>query len=89
MTFITGFITTFIATFIPLILFVIAIILILVFYCIAKEFYTIAQKKGYDNKKYFWWTFFFGVLGCLVVIALPDKNKQATGNILSDELPPL
>ena len=41
---------------------------------IALEFASIAREKGYDDAKYFWYTFFFGVIGMLMVIALPDRD---------------
>ena len=42
---------------------------------IATEFYKAAEEKGYPHKKYMWITFFFGVVGMLLVIALPDRGK--------------
>ncbi len=44
-------------------------------YIICKEFYAAAVQKGYEGKKYFWYGFFFGLVGYLLVIALPDKKK--------------
>lgn len=56
-------------------------------YLIAKEFYISAQQKGYSEKKYLWLCFLLGVIGYLLVIALPDRgNVQQT---TSDELPDL
>lgn len=40
----------------------------------AKEFQHIAEMKGYDGSKYFWWTLFFTFAGMLMVIALPTKT---------------
>ena len=54
-------------------------------YIIAKEFYSAAVTKGYSNKKYLWYCFFLGMIGYLVVIALP--NKIVTTNQSADELP--
>lgn len=54
---------------------------------IAKEFYFAAQAKGYYEKKYLWICFFLGVVGYLLIIALPDRasgEKEA-----SDDLPAL
>ena len=43
---------------------------------IASEFYAVVEKKGYEDRKYFWYCFFFGVVGYLLVIALPDRDKR-------------
>ena len=50
-------------------------------YVIAKEFYSIALSKGYSEKKYLWFCFFFGVAGYLLVIALPNKTNKETNNM--------
>ena len=48
-------------------------------YLIAKEFYIAAQGKGYSQKKYFWICFFLGIIGYLLVIALPScTNAEDT-----------
>lgn len=58
----------------------------------------IAEMKGYDREKYIYWVFFFGILGVLMVVALPDKklrealgnsNKKISNEFDSDELPAL
>ena len=54
-------------------------------YVIAKEFYSAAVTKGYSNRKYLWYCFFLGMIGYLMVIALP--NKIVTTNQSADELP--
>ena len=54
-------------------------------YIIEKEFYSAAVTKGYSNKKYLWYCFFLGMIGYLMVIALP--NKIVTTNQSADELP--
>ena len=43
-------------------------------YLIAKEFEFIATEKGYNGKRYFWYSFLTGMLGYLLVIALPNKK---------------
>ena len=67
-------------------LLIIAIIL-WVLYLIAKEFYAAALAKGYSDKKYFWFCFLLGMVGYLLVIALPDRRN--TPKAISDELPDL
>ena len=42
-------------------------------YIIAKEFEAAAIAKGYTEKKYFWYSFLLGIIGYLLVIALPKK----------------
>ena len=58
-----------------------------ILWLVAKEFYVAAKAKGYYEKKYLWICFLLGVIGYLLVIALPDRgNVQQT---TSDELPDL
>ena len=51
---------------------------------VAREFATIAEMKGHDETKYFWFTFLLGIVGMLMVIALPDKGKSDQKTALSD-----
>ena len=48
-------------------------VLILDFY-LAMLCYNAASDKGYPEKKYFFISFFFGLVGYLIVIALPNKR---------------
>lgn len=63
-----------------------AALIVLAWY-VAKEFERIAQKKGHYEKRYFWWSFLVGILGYLMVIALP--NHAVAAKPLDDELPDL
>ena len=45
---------------------------------IANCFYDIARYKGFDEKRYFWMPFLFGVVGYILVAALPDRKKEQT-----------
>ena len=61
---------------------------------IASEFRHIAAKKGFDERKYFWWTFLLSFIGMLMVIALPDHGVNKTvvpvnTQLEDDELPDL
>lgn len=47
--------------------------LLILDYFIADEFRCIAQMKGYCGRKYFWWSFFTGFVGYLMVAALPNR----------------
>lgn len=49
--------------------------LLLLDYFVADEYRMIAQKKGYCGRKYFWWSFFLGFVGYLMVVALPERNR--------------
>ena len=51
-------------------------LLIYLWYKVSNTFYEIACEKGYDEKKYLWWTFFLGIIGMLMVVALPDHQKE-------------
>ena len=43
---------------------------------IANCFYEIACMKGFHDKCYFWLPFLFGIVGYLLVVALPDRKKE-------------
>ena len=45
----------------------------------ALEFSSIAVEKGHDGTKYFWYTFLLGIMGALMVVALPDRNLNVNG----------
>lgn len=64
-----------------------AILLIWIDYLVSNEFYLAAQAKGYARKKYFWICFLLGVIGYLLVIALPDRSEA--NHLTNDELPEL
>lgn len=60
-----------------LVIFWVALIVSVIMWAfLANEFYSAACAKGFDSRKYFWMTFFLGILGALVVIALPDHGKK-------------
>lgn len=58
-------------------LFLFVIIGLIISYIFANEFFAIATKKGYNDSKYFWYCFLFGIAGYLMVVALPQKTVQA------------
>lgn len=49
------------------------IALLVLDYFIAEEFRAIARMKGYCGRRYFWWSFFLGFIGYLMVVALPER----------------
>lgn len=68
----------------------IAIVYLILDYYIAKWFSEAAGAKGYHDSKYFWICFFFGFIGYLLVIALPDRNQRSADiDELPNELPTL
>ena len=52
-----------------------AILLLCVDGLLAAEFFEIANFKGYDDQKYFWYAFLFGIPGFLLIMAIPTKNN--------------
>ena len=50
---------------------------LIVLFFSAGEFQSIAEMKGHEGKKFFWWTFLAGPIGMLMVVALPDRNAPA------------
>ena len=61
------------------------IIGLIIVYIAARSFGKIAEMKGHDGKTYFWWVFWLGIFGMMMVIALPDRNQTVSTVSLSDE----
>ena len=55
--------------------FIAALVFLICDFIIAGEFASIADKKGYDGTKYGVYTFFFGIAGMLMVVALPSVHQ--------------
>ena len=53
-----------------------AIIVVALTSFLAGCFYEVACEKGFDDQKYYWISFFCGVVGYLLVIALPDRAGE-------------
>ena len=66
-----------------------ALVVIVICAIIAWEFSNIAKKKGYYEKRWFWYSFLFTVCGYLMIIALPNKNTDTAAGRQFDELPEL
>lgn len=64
-----------------------AAVAVWILWLVAKEFYAAAKAKGYSEKKYLWICFLLGVIGYLLVVALPDRGNAPKA--ISDELPDL
>ena len=52
------------------------VIALVIDYVIARRFADIAEMKGHEGNTYFWFTFLLGVVGMLMVIALPVETKD-------------
>lgn len=49
-------------------------------FIIAREFSRIAKDKGHNGRRYFHFCFWLGLVGMLMVIALPDRPGQAAAS---------
>lgn len=56
------------------------IILLALNFIIAREFRRIAEDKGHNGRRYFHFCFWLGLVGMLMVIALPDRAGQAAAS---------
>ena len=73
-----------------LIAILIPVILLVINWFVAKQFHEIAKMKGYPERKYLWWCFWLGVVGYLMVVALPNRGNMPSNAIINtDELPEL
>ena len=52
---------------------------------VAKKFADIAEMKGHAGSEYFWWVFLTGILGILMVIALPNENATFNQYVTYDK----
>ena len=56
--------------------FMLSVLALVIWIVIANEFGNIAELKGYYKTKYAWYTFLFSFAGMLMVVALPNLNKE-------------
>lgn len=66
----------------------IVIVYFVLAYFIAGWFSEVASEKGYSSPKYFWICFFMGLVGQLLVIALPDRGRGVDASGEQPELRP-
>jgi hypothetical protein len=65
-----------------------AIAVIAIDILISLEFYKIAEMKGHPERKYLWLSVLLGIIGYLLVVALPDRRQDAAVQpIPTDDLP--
>ncbi|MBQ5770255.1 MAG: hypothetical protein IIW08_03660 [Clostridia bacterium] len=60
--------------FIPVICFL--VIFLIIWFGASKNFAAIAADKGYTEKKWFHYCFWMGLIGMLMVCAMPDKKRR-------------
>ena len=60
------------------------VISIVVWVLICKKFYNIAADKGHESAGYFLLPFFFGIIGFLIVAALPDRGDPRVNQLVAD-----
>ena len=71
--------------------FIVAIVYFILAWMFGDAFRDIAEMKGHEGRKYFWWTFILGLVGMMMVIALPDlyarpeKQSVQTGQSSSQQ----
>lgn len=63
----------------------------------ASYFHEIAVMKGHTESRYFWLPLLLPIMGCLLVVALPDRNPDnakintqdfsSSTTVTNDELP--
>lgn len=63
---------------------ILLIVGLIISYVLSEEFMNIAKKKGYTDRKYFWFSFLFGIAGYLMVVALPVREFN-TSKTASDK----
>lgn len=63
-----------------------AALLFWVDFLISREFYRAAQAKGFNERKYFWLPFWLGIVGYLLVIALPSGNPDFFSDDITEDL---
>ena len=58
----------------------VGVLYVIILFAICFKFASIAEMKGHNKSTYFWWCFWCGIFGMLVVIALPDRNMPKTNS---------
>lgn len=55
---------------------VVLIIALVIWFKICKNMSRIAADKGYTERRWFHYCFWLGMVGFLMIIAMPDKNRR-------------
>lgn len=76
----------------PLLIVLIVAAVLVIDWFVAKEFYRISCDKGYPEQKYLWIAFLLGIIGYILIAAMPNKNKtdnlQVSGNAANNNVAP-
>lgn len=59
-----------------IIVLLVLVLAIVIWYKIAKNMARIAADKGYTERKWFHYCFWLGLVGFLMVCAMPDKRRR-------------
>ena len=60
------------------------VLFLIVNHIISLRFSEIAEMKGHADRSYYWYVFLLGVLGILMVIALPDIASRSKNAVSQD-----
>ncbi len=61
-------------------------LLIYVIIFVTGEFADIAERKGYDRRRYWHVAFWLGGIGYLIIIGLPDMNTRTAQKLIASRL---
>ncbi len=64
---------------------ILLVVYFLIEYFVAGWFYEVVEAKGYRDRKYFWICFWLGIVGYLLVIALPNRSEVAANKSAGTE----
>ena len=68
-------------------LFIVLVLFFVVNCFVANVFGDIAQEKGHEKNKYFWYCFWLTLPGYLMVVALPDRKMSVSGGTSASQEP--
>ncbi len=67
---------------------IISLIVTIAIHCaVCRVFKEIAEEKGWTDRAYFAWVFFTGIVGMLMVVALPDKKARVDNAVRTAPAP--
>lgn len=61
-------------------------LLVYVIIFVTGEFADIAERKGYDRRRYWHVAFWLGGIGYLIIIGLPDMNTRTAQKLIASRL---
>lgn len=66
---------------------IVAVFMLIVSFYLAGIFNGIAYDKGYEDGRFFWICFWFGMIGYIAVAALPDRKGNFDGTAKDESQP--